>query len=101
MHSSKTSAYYSRGKDNSGHPDSRTELAHHEVGRKVEDDVGNIKEGKCRGNVLGAQAENRFEVMLLVAVHRLRNANVGPDCRTKEVQDPKRCASRLVMGKQQ
>ncbi|PNY25928.1 Uncharacterized protein TCAP_04124 [Tolypocladium capitatum] len=86
-----------RGKDDPRHPDPGAQLAHYEVGREVEYDVGDVEEREGRGDVLGREAKHRHEIVAHVLVHRLGDANVGADGRAEKVEDPE-CWSCISEG---
>lgn len=85
MHGSKARADNTGGEDDAGHPNARAELAHDQVGRKVEDDIGHVKESQCGRDVSGAQSEDCDEIMVLVNVHGLSNTDVGANGGAEEV----------------
>lgn len=75
---------------NSAHPDARTQSCHDEIGWQVEYNVADVEQRQACGDLFRRQMELRSEVMLLLQVHSLCQADAGPDCRAQKVESPER-----------
>lgn len=76
------------GHDDPGHPRAGTNPAHDEVARKVKDDVRDVEQGECQGDIARRHAEHGDQVVADVLVHGLGDADVGADGGAEEVEKP-------------
>lgn len=90
-HSGEAHADQADGEDDAGHPDARGQAAHDEVGRAVEEHIGDVEEGQGGGGVAGGEVQHLPQVVALVRVHGLGETDVGADGAAEEVQDPEGC----------
>lgn len=64
------------------------EFSHDQVGRDLEDDIADVEQGEARGDLVRGEIQHRAQVMPLIRVHGLREADIRADCGAEEVQDP-------------
>lgn len=86
-----TGADDSDSDDNSRHPDSRAESRHQEVGRTVEENVGDIEESQGCRCLLCRQVQDLLKRMACCLVHRLGETDIGSNGRAEEIQEPECC----------
>ncbi|MBA7579699.1 hypothetical protein ES708_21575 [subsurface metagenome] len=74
--------------DDAREPDGRGELAHGEVRRDFEHDVGDVEEREACGDLVRGEVEAGSQVVAFLRVHGLREADVGAHGGAQEVEEP-------------
>lgn len=68
----------------------RTQFRHDQIRGKVKEDVADVEQGQASRYLLWRQVQLRSQVVPLLLVHGLCQADIRPDGRTYEIKSPER-----------
>lgn len=68
----------------------RADPRHDQIRRQVEKHIAHVEQCQTGRYLFGGEVELRCEIVALLDVHGLREADVGSDGRAHEIQNPER-----------